>query len=65
VKAFTPRDGLLVDLVRAEEQGIDLNRLLFARQLVRTARLNEGWDMLQPEAPTVTASGGSTLPAAA
>ncbi len=31
----------LSDLVRAEEQGLDLNRLLFIKYLVLTRRLND------------------------
>ena len=45
------------------EERLDLNRLLFVRHLVRTARLNEGWGVLPPELPAVRVA--AALPSAA
>jgi hypothetical protein len=48
----------LAALVQAEEQGLDLNRLLFVKYLVLTGRLGDG---ARPSAPV----GMDTLPLAA
>ena len=46
----------LSDLVRAEEQGLDLNRLLFVKYLVLTRRLTDDLAADEGEAWTVPAA---------
>jgi len=41
MEATAGQNMTLSDLVRAEEQGLDLNRLLFVKYLVLTRRLND------------------------
>lgn len=41
MNGFAAKGLALSDLVRAEEQGLDVNRLLFVRYLVLTKRLTD------------------------
>jgi hypothetical protein len=46
----------LVDLMKAESEGLDLNRLLFVRFLVLSKRLTEDLDNARVEEPVLQAA---------
>ena len=57
MEPLTTGQGMaLSDLVRAEEQGLDLNRLLFVKYLVLTRRLSDDLAADEAERWTVPAT---------